>query len=174
VLVTLSAPLDTPLLKGAGGMPYPKNTPLDFWKRVEKSDGCWLWFGFTDKDGYGIFEQNHVRFRAHRYAYQIGVGPIADGLSVCHSCDNPRCVRPSHLFVGSNKDNLRDAARKHRTAKQKVTHCPHGHEYTQENTAILRVDRNKGYGPTRKCRTCMRRQASVRRSRQRLARDGKS
>ena len=87
-----------------------------FWSHVAKGDGCWLWLLRGDADGYGAFSVVHERpcSRAHRIAWMIHFGAIPDGLCVLHKCDNPPCVRPDHLFVGTNADNMRDMAKKGR------------------------------------------------------------
>lgn len=91
-----------------------------FWSRVNKSGDCWLWEGRCDEDGYGLFgewqrgEGRSINHRAHRYAWQITYGPIPDGLWVLHKCDTPACVNPSHLFLGTNDDNVADMVAKGR------------------------------------------------------------
>lgn len=90
---------------------------IRFWRYVDKSGaaGCWLWTGSTSK-GYGQLstwggEQN---YKAHRLAWELMNGPVPDGLVVRHKCDNPRCVNPSHLEVGTQKDNSMDTSRRGR------------------------------------------------------------
>ncbi len=81
-----------------------------FWLKVDKTPTCWLWTAAKDSDGYGKFD----RTRAHRASWTMANGPIPEGLYVCHRCDNPTCVRPDHLFLGTNTDNMRDKAEKQR------------------------------------------------------------
>jgi hypothetical protein len=86
----------------------PPDVDARFWRFVEKSDGCWLWKGGRGDDGYGIFKlPGRVSIRAHRLSYAIAVAE-PEGLQVLHRCDVPRCVRPDHLFLGTNADNMAD------------------------------------------------------------------
>ncbi len=84
-----------------------------FWKRVHKTDTCWWWIGGRSRD-YGRLTINRKGVRAHRLSYELNIGPIADGLFVCHRCDHPLCVRPDHLFLGTHIENVRDSVRKGR------------------------------------------------------------
>lgn len=93
-----------------------------FWPKVQKTDGCWLWTAGRDKDGYGQFRvhvapytNRHVH--AHRVAWELTYGPIPSGLCVCHRCDNPGCVRPDHLFLGTLDENNQDKVKKGRQSK---------------------------------------------------------
>jgi hypothetical protein len=82
--------------------------PADrFWSRVTKGDGCWEWSGARDRGGYGHFNGAHGN-RAHRFSWILANGPIPAGMLICHRCDNPPCVNPDHLFLGTVLDNHRD------------------------------------------------------------------
>ena len=92
---------------------------IRYWKRVQKSDGCWLWDGKSDNSR-GIFwiDRNGVQKpeKVHRIAYELTHGPIPSGLCVCHHCDTPPCCNPAHLFLGTIADNNADMRRKNRHA----------------------------------------------------------
>lgn len=118
-----------------------------FVRQVHFKPGCWEWLGNKDRTGYGRFGRGGRA--AHRFAYRLWNGPIPDGLSVLHRCDNPGCVKPGHLWLGTQSDNLRDMASKGRHANQRKTHCKHGHEFTPENIYIAG-------GTRRQCRACRR------------------
>ena len=87
-----------------------------FWAKVRKSDdpdGCWEWMGHTTR-GYGRHWAHGKAVQAHRFSYELHYDPIPDGLEALHSCDNPRCCRPDHIFLGTQADNVHDAQNKGR------------------------------------------------------------
>ena len=101
-------------------------TPLEIlWEHVSKTDGCWEWIGRRNKKGYGL-ATNSGRLlcsgnvvKAHRLSWFIHNGPIPEGMLVLHRCDNPPCVRPDHLFLGTHQDNLLDSMSKGRRMPNK-------------------------------------------------------
>ena len=117
-----------------------------FFEKVEKTEKCWGWLAGTNKDGYGKFKMRGKTLQAHRLSWVIHNGIIPEGMCVLHHCDNPPCVNPAHLFLGTILDNNRDRDAKGRNGYSKRTHCPHGHEYTEANTSVWRGQR--------KCRAC--------------------
>lgn len=102
-------------------MAMPKITPerkrVQFFKTVTVTDTCWLWNGCLRPDGRGFTSYGKGRnMLAHRLSWELSYGAIPEGMAVCHHCDNPRCVRPDHLFLGTQQDNLRDMRDKNRGA----------------------------------------------------------
>lgn len=89
-----------------------RHAPLGerFWAKVHRTETCWLWTAATTTDGYGLISKRG----AHQVSWELHNGPIPDGLNVLHRCDNPPCVRPDHLFIGTQQDNIQDAIRKGR------------------------------------------------------------
>jgi hypothetical protein len=85
-----------------------------FWAKVDKTDTCWVWTGTVHPSGYGGLTMDGAVLYAHRVSYEWAHGPIPDGMFVCHRCDNPRCVRPDHLFAAAQLENMRDMHRKGR------------------------------------------------------------
>ena len=110
-------------------------------------DGCHIWTGLLNYKKYGWIQNNKKQVKAHRASYVIYNGEIPYGMLVCHRCDNPQCVNPAHLFLGTASDNEQDKMNKGRHHQRKKTHCPHGHEYAGDN---LYIDKD-GH---RNCRAC--------------------
>lgn len=84
-----------------------------FIRKVKKTDYCWLWTGYLKPNGYGQFRGSKSML-AHRSSYFIFIGDIPENMNVLHMCDNPPCVNPAHLFLGTQKDNMRDMHSKNR------------------------------------------------------------
>ena len=141
----------------------PRTIEERFWSRVDLSGGpeaCWPWAGFTNKRGYGIIRINERNQRTHRVAYALVCGPILNGLCVLHRCDNPPCVNPAHLFLGTQADNVADMTRKgRRRGKPSATHCLRGHTLAPGN-----LIRWKARPHHRDCLTCHRERMRRRRS----------
>ena len=120
-------------------------------RSVEMPNGCIEWVGGRSTRGYGYVSVLGKSMKTHRAAWQIANGPIPEGLLICHKCDNPPCINPDHLFLGTYTDNNRDKAQKGRHVSywRLKTECAKGHPYNKENTYVD----PKGY---RACRTCHR------------------
>lgn len=121
-----------------------------FFSHVDMSagvDGCWPWTASTNSKGYGSFSlPGRVIAYAHRTSYAIAHGAIPEGMWVLHRCDNPPCVNPAHLWLGTPSDNMVDKVQKGRDHQTRKTHCPAGHPYAGDNLLV-------GHS-FRRCRLC--------------------
>lgn len=96
-----------------------------FWSKVDKDNGpvhpehgrCWVWTAALFSNGYGVFGVAHKNKRSHRVSWELINGSIPSDMRVLHKCDNPRCVRPEHLFLGTDRDNAADRCSKGRQAR---------------------------------------------------------
>ena len=122
-------------------------TDEQFWAKVDRDGECWEWAAARNSKGYGSLCVGGKWTMAHRHAYALTHGPIAKGLVVRHTCDNPPCVNPAHLLLGTYSDNMRDALERGRHGQASKTHCPLGHAYEGGNVRVYR-DR------ARYCREC--------------------
>ena len=138
-----------------------------FWSKVRKTPTCWIWEGARQSDGYGTLasgtrlNKSWRTIKTHRFSFELVNGSIPAGMEVCHHCDNPPCVRPDHLFLGTHQDNVADRDRKKRHWVRDgagrlplKSHCRNGHEYTPENT-LIRWHESRGAN-IRHCRECVR------------------
>ena len=133
----------------------------------EPNSGCWLWIAGQSSAGYGYFRYEGRNQTAHRVSHLLFKGFIEEGLDACHSCDNPSCVNPDHLFKGTRSDNMKDCVAKGRFENAKVVSsgnmkrnrmrhelkdfCPKGHAYDKGNTYWFNDKRG---GLHRGCRIC--------------------
>lgn len=124
-----------------------KKRPLEerFWEKVNKTETCWLWTGGCSKKGYGSIWNSEGEKQTHRLSWVIHYGAIPDDMKVLHKCDNPPCVNPDHLFLGSYADNNRDRDEKGRQWNAAKIECKYGHNNWRE--------RPNGH---RTCNTCER------------------
>lgn len=104
------------MTKATGRKPTGR-PPKPFWAHVHFGPGCWTWLASKKHDGYGKRKHNGKMTTAHRVSFEMEFGPIPDGLAVLHRCDNPPCVRPDHLFLGTQQENIADMVAKGRHSR---------------------------------------------------------
>jgi HNH endonuclease len=127
-----------------------------FWRKVEKTEACWLWTAHISPSGYGIFKYDGTPKNAHRYAYQLLVGPIPEGLEIDHLCRVRNCVNPEHLEAVTHLENVRRGVYVAMPILTRInaekTHCKYGHPFSGNNLIVRKYGNN---GKTRReCRTC--------------------
>lgn len=126
-----------------------------FWRKVLRTDSCWLWLAAKNAKGYGYFMHATADGRraglAHRFAYTALVGPIPDGMTLDHLCETKACVNPAHLVPATAVANAMRSGMNVGRVNMAKTHCPRGHEYTPENTKRIASRPNARY-----CRACHR------------------
>lgn len=151
------------------GRPNPAKRPAEerFWERVDKNgpNGCWIFRARLTNCGYCHHYLSGSRKRgdykeqlAHRYSWELHNGPIPDGLVIDHLCRVRNCVNPAHMRVVTFRQNTLENNTSPIAAKAVATHCQNGHEFTRENTALIRYARKKKdgtRGPERASRLCL-------------------
>lgn len=109
-----------------------------FYQKIDTAHetDCHIWIGYRNPAGYGVFIVDRKPVGAHRMAWRLANGPIPDGMLVCHRCDNPSCVNPDHLFLGTQLDNMRDMVKKKRAKPQPKQH---GKAFMQPSDYVTRL-----------------------------------
>jgi hypothetical protein len=141
-----------------------------FWDYVDKSGDCWIWTGPTNRKGYGWWSGGGTRGLAHRLALAASVPCPDDALLACHHCDNPPCVKPTHIYWGTEADNARDVMERGAVVNQNVlkTHCKRGHPLAGDNLRIVGASRS------RQCHICSNKRSREWQRRRRTEREAAS
>jgi hypothetical protein len=127
--------------KICGGVAFRRSLADRFWEKVLKTDSCWLWRGAIGDSGYGhIADENRKTKIASRVSWELHYGSIPAGLHVLHRCDNPPCVRPDHLFLGTDADNAADMYAKGRQHKARGEAHPRA-KLTEDQVRAIRQGR---------------------------------
>ncbi len=133
--------------------------------RIKKdSNGCWLWTGCVNNKGYGALYIRGKVEGAHRAYWEVYNGSIPDNMCVLHTCDNPPCVNPDHLFLGTQSDNMIDKIKKGRDHNTNKTCCKRKHPFDEKNTRYYTYKGVTG----RHCRACERLRSVRRRAKRKL------
>jgi len=118
---------------------------IRFWSKVVKTKDCWNWTASLDSYGYGQIGINGRLVLSHRISYELSFGKIPKGISILHTCDNRRCIRPQHLYSGTQFDNMRDMVLRGRRADTRGEKNPHSKITSKE---ILKIRRLYAKGDT--------------------------
>jgi len=129
---------------------FPQEEFADKIECGTEEDSCWVWTAANNGRGYGQFTLNDKKILAHRFSYMLYKGKIPEGYHIDHLCKYPPCVNPDYLEAVTQKENM------NRIERIEKTHCPQGHEYSEENTY---VNNNK-----KTCKTCRRKKDRIRRA----------
>ena len=120
---------------------------LRFLSKIKILGDCWVWHGAKNGVGYGAIRVKRIKRPAHRVSYELFKGKIPDGMFVCHSCDNPPCVNPNHLWTGTHRDNMQDAIRKGRNRppvpRKQDGELNNAHKLTKEQVREIRNLKNR-------------------------------
>lgn len=119
-------------LRGSVSLPAAR-----IWRYASIVNGCWVWSRSRGGGGYGKVRWNHRQWLVHRVAWTLIFGPIPKGKQVLHKCDNPPCFNPTHLFLGTQKENIADMMAKGHgsaAARRSLERCLRGHPYDESNT----------------------------------------
>lgn len=154
------------MTNGFTASPWPDR----FWEKVDKTEHCWLWTAGTDSSGYGVIRYKNKNWKAHRLSLLLFGSGFLEGLDVCHSCDNPTCVNPDHLFSADTSTNMLDMVKKGRhgagsktiSYEEFLTLNPQfnksdqclrkAHNFSDKNTRIKYIKRENRFA--RICRQC--------------------
>ena len=117
-----------------------RSPELRFWPKVDRSGECWLWTARINYKGYGQFKVGNQQTFAHRFSYELLVGPIPEGLQIDHLCRVRNCVNPAHLEPVTPRENTRRG--EGGSNMRAKTHCPQGHPYSEDNIYLYRGSRH--------------------------------
>jgi hypothetical protein len=118
-----------------------KNTKASLYANTIKNGDCWEWISPFNSGGYGVMRFNRKLWQTHRLSYVLSKGPIPEGMLVCHTCDNRKCINPDHLFLGTYKDNYDDSKQKGRNSRGEA----HGN-HVLDSDSVLEIRRLRNAG----------------------------